>query len=214
MASFMMSSQPRAASSRLQPSNSRKSWNSPGQTRALLSIRPPYAEAIFRGEKRFEFRRAIFRKAVDVVVVYITSPTCLVAGEFDVTGIISDSVEDLWSLTSRYAGIDRDGFFSYFRGRDVGHAIAIGSVRKYTTPLGSRLGLRNTRPTVICVHLIIKDRQARGTGPTAGSERIAKTAKHIGPVGIDLLSRRRGSIFGKQAPASLERRTGTLLFDT
>jgi predicted transcriptional regulator len=100
-----------------------------------LSIRPPYAEAIFRGEKRFEFRRAIFRQAVDVVVVYITSPTCLVVGEFDVTDVISDSVADLWSRTSRHAGIDRDGFFSYFRGRDVGHAIAIGSVRKYRTPL-------------------------------------------------------------------------------
>lgn len=101
----------------------------------MLSIRPPYAEAIFRGEKRFEFRRAIFRQNVDVVIVYITSPTCLIVGEFDVAGVISDSVEDLWSRTSRHAGIDRDGFFDYFRGRDVGHAIAIGSVRKYRTPL-------------------------------------------------------------------------------
>jgi predicted transcriptional regulator len=100
-----------------------------------LSIRPPYAEAIFRGEKRFEFRRAIFRKAVDVVVVYITSPTCLVVGEFDVTAVISDAVEDLWNRTSPHAGIDRELFFSYFRGRDVGHAIAIGGVRKYATPL-------------------------------------------------------------------------------
>jgi predicted transcriptional regulator len=100
-----------------------------------LSIRPPYAEAIFRGEKRFEFRRAIFRKAVDVVVVYITSPTCLVVGEFDVADVISDSVEGLWNRTSRHAGIDRDGFLAYFRGRDVGHAIAIGRVRKYRTPL-------------------------------------------------------------------------------
>ena len=100
-----------------------------------MSIRPPYAEAIFRGEKRFEFRRAIFRRAVDVVVVYITSPTCLVVGEFDVADIISDSVEDLWSRTSRHAGIDRDLFFNYFKGRDVGHAIAIGDVRKYKKPL-------------------------------------------------------------------------------
>ena len=105
------------------------------QTRALLSIKPLYAEAIFRGEKRFEFRRAIFRKAVNIVVVYITSPTCLVVGEFDVTDVISDSVEDLWSRTSRHAGIDRDKFFDYFRGCEVGHAIAIGRVRKYRTPL-------------------------------------------------------------------------------
>ena len=72
---------------------------------------------------------------MDVVVVYITSPTCLVVGEFDVADVISDSVEDLWNRTSRQAGIDRDRFFDYFRGCDVGHAIAIGSVRKYRTPL-------------------------------------------------------------------------------
>jgi predicted transcriptional regulator len=100
-----------------------------------LSIRPPYAEAIFRGEKRFEFRRAIFRKAVDVVIVYTTSPTGLVVGEFDVTGIISESVDELWNQTSRYAGIDQDLFFNYFKGRDVGHAIAIGNIRKYKKPL-------------------------------------------------------------------------------
>ena len=81
---------------------------------------------------------------MDVVVVYITSPTSLVVGEFDVADVISDSVEDLWNRTSRYAGIDRDGFFNYFRGRDVAHAIAIGGVRKYQTPLdlASDFGVR------------------------------------------------------------------------
>lgn len=100
-----------------------------------MSIRPPYATAIFQGRKRFEFRRAIFRRPVDVVVVYITSPTCLVMGEFDVADVITDSVEDLWKRTSRHAGIDKKGFFSYFRGCEVGHAIAIGKVRIYPTPL-------------------------------------------------------------------------------
>ena len=115
--------------------NSRKSSSSQTQICALLSIKPPYAEAIFRGEKRFEFRRAIFRQAVDVVVVYITSPTCRVVGEFDVTEVISDSVEDLWTRTSPYAGIDRSAFLNYFTGREIAHAIRIGKVRKYKKPL-------------------------------------------------------------------------------
>jgi predicted transcriptional regulator len=81
---------------------------------------------------------------VDVVVVYTTSPTSLVVGEFDVTGIISESVEELWSRTSRYAGIDREVFFKYFKGRGVGHAIKIGNVRKYKKPLelGNTFGIR------------------------------------------------------------------------
>src|ERR1700688_3065067 len=97
MASSAISSPRQEASKGSHQKSFRGSWSSQERTCALLSIRPPYAEAIFRGEKRFEFRRAIFRKAVDVVVVYITSPTCLVVGEFDVADVISDSVEGLWS---------------------------------------------------------------------------------------------------------------------
>lgn len=70
------------------------------------------------------------------MVVYITSPTCLVVGEFDVSEVISDSVEDLWRRTSLHAGIDRKLFFNYFEGRRVAHAIVIGKVRRYRTPLG------------------------------------------------------------------------------
>jgi len=100
-----------------------------------LSIRPQFAEAIFRGEKRFEFRRAIFRRPVKVVIVYTTSPVSQVIGEFEVEGIISDTVEGLWRRTKHSAGIDRDRFFGYFDGRTSGYAIAIGAVRRYRRPM-------------------------------------------------------------------------------
>ena len=109
-----------------------------------MSIKKPYADAIFSGKKQFEFRRTVFRKSVNVVVVYVTSPTSQVAGEFDVAEVISESVEGLWSRTSGQAGIDRDAFFAYFKGCETGHAIAIGAVRKYDTPLdlGESYGIR------------------------------------------------------------------------
>lgn len=94
-----------------------------------------HAEAIFSGKKRFEFRRAIFRRDVRVVVVYMTSPVCRVVGEFDVKRVISEDVGKLWKRTESKAGIDGDLFFEYFAGCDVGHAIAIGDVRRYEEPL-------------------------------------------------------------------------------
>ena len=135
MASFVISSPSHVVSRESRQTNSQRYFPSRKQTHALLSIRPPYAEAIFRREKRFEFRRTIFRKAVDVVVVYITSPVCLVVGEFDVKEVLSDSVADLWNRTYSHAGIDRDLFFEYFAGCYVGYAISIGSVRRYPQPL-------------------------------------------------------------------------------
>jgi predicted transcriptional regulator len=100
-----------------------------------LSIKPQYAEAIFSGKKRFEFRRSIFRHDIQVVIVYITSPVGRVAGEFRVDDIITDDVDALWDRTETQAGIDRRGFFDYFDGRVVGHAIVIGTVRRYKEPL-------------------------------------------------------------------------------
>ena len=135
MESFATLNRRPEASNESRRSSSRRSSQSQTQIRALLSIRPPYAEAILRGDKRFEFRRAIFRKKVDVVVVYKTSPACLVVGEFDVVEVMSDSVERLWKRTQKYAGIDRPAFFKYFQGCCIGYAIVVGRVRPYQNPL-------------------------------------------------------------------------------
>jgi predicted transcriptional regulator len=118
-------------SSKLPRNNSRPSSRSLKPTRVLLSIKPKYSDAIFRGDKRFEFRRAIFRQPVQTALVYTTSPVSRVVGEFDVKSIITDSVESLWRRTRHSAGIDRKRFFGYFAGRETGHAIVIGSVRRY-----------------------------------------------------------------------------------
>ena len=41
----------------------------------LLSIKPTFVEEIFKGDKKFEFRRTIFkRKDIKKVVVYATKP--------------------------------------------------------------------------------------------------------------------------------------------
>jgi predicted transcriptional regulator len=103
-------------------------------TRALLSIKPEYAQAIFRGDKRFEFRRSIFRQPVDIVVVYITNPVGLVFGEFAVRHIIKDTVNGLWHRTKATAGIDKERFLAYFAGREYGYAIAVGQTKRYKNP--------------------------------------------------------------------------------
>lgn len=106
----------------------------PNQTRALLSIKPQYSSAIFRGEKRFEFRRSSFSRPVDVVVVYVTAPIHRVVGEFDVLSVLNESVHSLWEMTKQYAGVEKDFFFRYFEGREHGFAIEVGEVRSYQLP--------------------------------------------------------------------------------
>lgn len=63
----------------------------------LLSIKPVFVEEIMRGEKVFEYRKAIYKnRDINKVVVYSSSPVCRVVGEFDVKNILCDSPEKLW----------------------------------------------------------------------------------------------------------------------
>lgn len=103
--------------------------------KALLSIKPEFASKIFSGEKKFEYRRSIFKKPVKTVVVYASSPICKVIGEFEVEHLISDKPERLWSKTKKHSGISKDFFYAYFSDKDKGHAIKIGITKKYKKPL-------------------------------------------------------------------------------
>ncbi|MCK4792478.1 MAG: hypothetical protein KAV87_52600 [Desulfobacteraceae bacterium] len=114
--------------------NLRQCLNSLKPTRALLSVKPNFAEAIIRGKKKYEFRRSIFVRPVDVVLIYATVPVRRVVAEFDVCSVISDTLPTLWKRTQKFAGIDSEFFWEYFEGRDYGHAIEIGDVRPYKTP--------------------------------------------------------------------------------
>jgi len=134
----------RAASSRSRVHSSKRFSGSRRPIRALLSIRPEFVAAILRGEKRYEFRRRIFKRRIDVVVVYATMPVRRVVAEFTVTSVICDSPHALWRLTRKVAGIERQRFFDYFQGKKLGYAIEIGRVRQYRSPFCpvAQLGLR------------------------------------------------------------------------
>lgn len=103
-------------------------------TRALLSIKPQHSSAIFEGNKKFEFRRILFSRPVDIIVVYATAPVQMVVGEFDVNSIIKEPLSSLWEQTNQFAGIDKNFFLQYFNGREYGYAIEIGEVRSYQCP--------------------------------------------------------------------------------
>jgi predicted transcriptional regulator len=71
-------------------------------TRVLLSVKPQFAEAILAGRKTFEFRRALFRRPdIETVVLYASSPTCKVVGEFTIDEVLSLALDALWETTGK-----------------------------------------------------------------------------------------------------------------
>jgi len=115
--------------------------------RVLLSIKPEFAEMIFAGTKKFEFRRSVFKNSeVRTVVVYASSPVQKVIGEFEIETIIEDEPEALWQQTSKYAGISKDFFLSYFSNKASGYAIQIKKTTRYEKALCLRTDFNATPP--------------------------------------------------------------------
>ena len=104
--------------------------------KVLLSIKPEYADQIFSGTKKYEFRKSAFKKAgIKTVVVYSTMPVGKVIGEFEIDEILWEQPHDLWEETKKFAGISRDFFFDYFSGREKAVAIKVGEAKRYDQPI-------------------------------------------------------------------------------
>jgi predicted transcriptional regulator len=103
--------------------------------KVVLSIKPEFANKIFDGTKKYEFRRAIFKNpAVRKVVVYSSSPVQKIIGEFDIDQIIKYDLRTLWNKTKKHSGISEDFFFEYFINREQGFAIKIKNTKLYPYP--------------------------------------------------------------------------------
>jgi len=103
---------------------------------ALLSIKPKYVEAIMRGDKRYEFRKSIFRQRnVAKIYIYSTSPVKKVVGAFGIGKIIEDHPKQLWNRLSLFSGLDDIEFFKYFKDIERGFAIEIKNLEKFKEPI-------------------------------------------------------------------------------
>lgn len=104
--------------------------------KVLLSIKPEFVEKIFKGEKRFEYRKAIFsNKSVKSIVVYSTMPVGKIVGEFTIEEILSDSPQSIWDATEEFSGVNRTFYNDYFSGRSNAYAIKISKPKLYKKPI-------------------------------------------------------------------------------
>lgn len=97
--------------------------------KVLLSIKPEFVRKIFEGSKKFEFRKSLFqKKGVKHVIIYASFPVKRVVGEFEIIGVLSGNVDDIWNKTKEFSGISNEFYRSYFQGKRTANAIVIGNV--------------------------------------------------------------------------------------
>ena len=104
--------------------------------KVLLSIKPEFVEEIFNGNKKFEYRKAIFKnKDVKTIVIYSTMPVGKIVGEFDIDSILEEHPKKIWDKTKKYSGISEELYDYYFDGREKSFAIKIKSLKEYDEPI-------------------------------------------------------------------------------
>ncbi len=120
--------------------------------KVLLSIKPEFVEKIFSGEKKFEYRKNIFKnKNVNSVIIYSTMPVGKIVGEFSFSKIHKKSAKELWEETKQSSGVSKEFFFEYFKNKSECYAIEIEKIQKYDTPINPHIMFPNfTAPQSFC----------------------------------------------------------------
>ena len=105
----------------------------------LMSIKPIYAQQIMAGTKKFEFRRTIFKRDVETIIVYAASPIQKILGRVSVRKVHIGTPRWIWERCKLAAGISRDEFFRYFHGKKNAYAIEVYNpiTDGYPLPLSS-----------------------------------------------------------------------------
>lgn len=97
----------------------------------ILSIKPEFVEKIFSGEKRYEYRKILFKQKVDTVYIYASRPIGKIVGEFKIEEIICDTPDNIWKRTKHQSGVTKKFFDKYYKGKDKAVALKIKECKEY-----------------------------------------------------------------------------------
>lgn len=115
---------------------------------ALISIHPEYAEKIFAGKKKLEFRRRWTSRSVETLFIYATAPVQRIVGFAKIARVTTGTPTQLWRLTHQVnGGISRSKLFAYLGSSMTGVAIELSKVTPMPGGIDPRLCLgRGFRP--------------------------------------------------------------------
>lgn len=108
----------------------------------LMSIKPKYADLIYRGEKDYEFRKAKMPSGVSVraddtskIWLYETAPVSKVTGWMTADYCLTDMPDGLWeTLKDEKPGVTKPEYQTYYHCADHAYAWHIRNAIKLAEP--------------------------------------------------------------------------------
>lgn len=103
--------------------------------RVLLSIKPGFADLIFRSDKTVELRKRVPNlQPGDELLVYASSPVMAIIGAVEVVDVVEKSPSHLWRLVKAHAAVERAFYEQYYQDHTSAYGIFLGRTRLYRTP--------------------------------------------------------------------------------
>ena len=116
------------------------------QCAVLMSIHPCYAEQLFEGTKRVEFRRRRPSRDPGWILVYATSPQQRLLGLLRVRTVWQESPAKLWRRFADVGGIRRRDYTEYFEGTREAFGLEIDQALPFKRPAKLDVIDRSTKP--------------------------------------------------------------------
>ena len=101
----------------------------------IISIKPQFVAKILSGEKKYEFRRRIYKKEVDKIYIYQTLPEAGIVAYFKPGKIIKDTPENLWNNFKDVSGTTEEHLLSYLHDKEEAYAIEITELHIFEIPI-------------------------------------------------------------------------------
>lgn len=100
----------------------------------IISIKPQFVAKILSGEKKYEFRRRIYKREVDKIYIYQTLPDAKIVAYFTPGIIVKDSPENLWKRFKDVSGTTEEHLLDYLHDKDEAYAIEITNLEILEKP--------------------------------------------------------------------------------
>ena len=100
----------------------------------IISIKPQFVEKILSGEKKYEFRRRIYKQKVEKIYIYQTLPQQGIVAYFTPGEIIKDTPQNLWDRFSQVSGTTEEHLIGYLHDLDEAYAIEITNLKIFDEP--------------------------------------------------------------------------------
>jgi len=100
----------------------------------VIAIHPEYADLIYRGLKKYEFRKIKPAKQLGFAYLYETKPCGLITGKVRIARIVEGTPYELWSWFGKDGGITNNDLRAYYSGKRIGYAYELESPLKFSVP--------------------------------------------------------------------------------